>query len=221
VAQPFIPFPNMAQLTLQFSVPDGDIAENVFNVQRSSAWTGAGLTAMAQGLQDWWYAGAGGTSDYRQYQHSSVALVQTTARDLTTQGGRVVSVPANQASNVGASGSAIIQNGLTFSLTARTGLAGPSQRGRTFLVGLTSGFLDAGDVNKVQAAEVAVLITAFNALITKVAAVDAACTLVVASRRHNNLWRSTGQTTPITVWGYNNLNLDYQRRRAPGHGRHR
>lgn len=216
----FIPTTNCAACALVFQGFAGDIQENTFHVQRTGAWTPTLLTAMAQGFQDWWYTGSGGKA-YRTRMWNGITLLQSTARDLTTQSSPAVTVAANQASNVGADGANLpMASGMTFALTARTGLAGRSQRGRVFLIGLTAGFNTGVNQDTALAAAVNDEITAFNGLITKVTAVDAAATLVVLSTRHNNAPRSAGQTTAITAWGYSSLNLDYQRRRAPGHGRH-
>jgi hypothetical protein len=146
--------------------------------------------------------------------------VQTEARDLTTQTSSVVIVPYPGAHAAGGDNSGQIPAGLTKAFTARSGLAGRSQRGRTFVVGLASDSLSSGDKNVVATATLNDYVAWFNALIAAVPAANAAWSLVVVSRFHNGAPRASGATTPITSYGYANVFVDYQRRRAPGHARH-
>lgn len=215
----FIPVVNAARVSLAFTQTSGEFAENVFGVQRDEAWDPTGLTTVAQAVMDWWHDGDG-THSYRGFQHTGCTLLQCTARDLTVQDAPVVTVAADEASNVGTDAGTALAAGLSFALTARTGLAGRSHRGRTFLIGLASGAVDASNKNAVAAANAPLYVSAFNSLITKVHTADVHSTLVVISTRHNNAPRASGVTTPITSYGYHDLFLDYQRRRAPGHNRH-
>lgn len=222
----FVPVTNGAQFTLQYAQQDGSFAENEFWVQRTGAWTTVLLTAMAAGFKQWWETGDGANS-LKQTQCAAMSLQGVGYRDHTTQNGLTGIYQTGLPESATGAGTAS-PLGLAFSVTARTGLAGRSFRGRTFINGLvTSNFSDATK-NLVSAGTAGYYLNAFNALITKVAAVDAACTLVVCSRFHQpggsgtpSVPRASGVTTPITSYGYHDLFADFQRRRSPGHNRHR
>jgi hypothetical protein len=222
----FVPCLDTAQVSLGFTQYDGEFAENVWNVQRSAAWTAAELTVMAQCFMDWWYTGDG-SHTYRGYMGTGTHLLQAVARDLTTQHSHTVTVSADETSNTGTQTGAPFANGLTWSITSRTGLSGRNYRGRTFIIGLTEDNVNTSDRNQIASGATVGLMDAFGALITAVPAADATCTLVVASKYYQpggpltpTVPRAAGVMTPITSFGYHNLFLDYQRRRAPAHNRH-
>lgn len=215
----FIPVTNCAEITMQYSVYDSDLAENVWGVQNTGAWTATSLAAVAAVFNTWNDTAVSGHSPY-EARDSNTILVQTTARDLTTQTSPVVVVPYGGAHGAGGDTSGQIPQGITKAFTARSGLSGRSQRGRTFVVGLAADSLNAADKNLIAASTLADYVLWFDALIAAVHAANAAWTLVVISRAHNGAPRSPGITTPITSYGYANSFVDYQRRRAPGHARH-
>jgi hypothetical protein len=217
---PFIPVPNAARVSLLFTQADGEVAENVFGVQLADAWTAGELAAMAQAFLTWWEVGDGAGHSYAALMGTGITSLGAEARDLTTSTSPVAFVANGAGDITGDDATEPLMNGASFTMTARTGLAGRSQRGRTYMIGLCDDFVDGTDVNKATASAANSARLAFNALITKVTATDAGATLVVISTRHNNLPRLTGITTPITSYGFHDLFLDYQRRRAPGHNRH-
>lgn len=218
----FIPGENVAQVSMSFSQADGSFAENVFYVKASDAWDETSLTSIAYAFIVWWQAGDAGTGVPQSLTSHDTSLIAVTARDLTTQTGAVV-VNTEGLPAAGVSTDASIALGLTWAITARTGLAGRSQRGRTFIIGAASSILSDSVVNGVDATQASYWVSAMNALIADVAALslsNAPLALVVASRYHNGAPRDAISTTPITVYGYHNLLLDFQRRRAPAHNRH-
>lgn len=222
----FIPVPNAIQVNLQFLDEEGDIAENVFGVQKSGSWTVAQMQSMCNAFLNWWHDGDGAGHTYRSHQPAEFTLLGATARELSTQSGPTTQNTTMPADVVGGQAGAALQAGLTFAMTARTGLAGRSYRGRTFICGISEDSLAALGDNQVPSNYATGLVLAFNALITAVPAAVAGCTLVVISRYSGvtsagrPIPRSTGITTPITQYGYHDLFLDYQRRRAPAHSRH-
>lgn len=215
----FIPVPNCAQITMSYEIADSDIAENVFAVQNTGSWTPTSLGTVAAVFNTWNDTAVGGHSPY-EARSTETTLTQVEARDLTTQTGPVVIVPYPGSHGAGTDDSGQVPAGITKAFTARSGLAGRSQRGRTFVVGFAEDSLNSGDRNLVATTTANDYVAWFNALIAAVHSANAAWTLVVVSRFHNNAPRSTGVTTPISSYGYANLFVDYQRRRAPGHGRH-
>lgn len=226
MAAPFIPVANTAQFGMQFSQPDSSFAENIYWVKRTSAWTLSGLTTMAAAIKAWWDNGDG-TQKPKNWCNSSTEVTAISYRDYTTVNG-LTGIYQTGLPDVGASGFGPLELGLTFALTARTGLAGRNYRGRTFLVGLPTNVVSDRTKNTVDATSAGELAAAWTALVAAVTAADAACTLVVCSRYGGvptvggkSVPRVAGITTPIVSYGYSKLFLDFQRRRAPGHNRHR
>lgn len=221
-----MPCADTAEVSLAFTQYDGEFAENVFNVKNSIAWTTSDLTTMAQKFMDWWYTGDG-SHNYRGYQGTGTRLLQCTARDLTTQNSHSVTVASDETTNTGTQTGAPLANGLSFSLTARTGLSGRNYRGRTFLIGLTEDNVNTSDRNQITSGATTGLLDSFNSLVTAVPAAVSGCDLVVASKYYQpggkgtpSVPRAAGVMTAVVSYGYHDLFLDYQRRRSPGHNRH-
>jgi len=215
----FVPASNVAKVTMEYAIGDGDIAENVFNVQNTGAWDASHLTTLAGVFNTWNDTAVGGHSPY-EARSTETSLTQVEARDITTQTSTVVIVPYAGAHAAGADDSGQVPAGLTKAFTARSGLAGKSQRGRTFVVGLAQDSLNSSDKNFIALTTANDYVAWFNALIAAVHSANAAWTLCVLSTWHNKVQRDEGVTTPITSYGYANLGVDYQRRRAPFHARH-
>lgn len=222
----FIPVTNAADFSLQFAQQSGDFAENVFGVQRDEAWTVPALTTVGNAIMEWWKSGDG-THKYQGLMSSTVTLLGCYVRDMTTAISPTLSLPVPGDITAAGAGSANpLPQGVSFAVTARTGLAGRSYRGRTFLIGLTEDDIVEPNANQLPAASATGIVAAFNALITAVHTADSHSTLVVVSKysgvdSHGKpIPRTVGVTTPIIGYGYHDLFLDYQRRRAPGHNRH-
>lgn len=220
----FIPGPGLAEVTLRFVQKDGELALNVFGVDTTH---GADLSysdceALAESFVGWFSAGDG-THAYQDVVSNSAQLLDVTARDITTATGVSAVVAASVS---GTDAGADLQNGVTFTLTARTGLAGRSFRGRSYLSCLTDAFVSGDDENVADSAKVSDMVAAFDAIIPAMTATilpDAATVpeLCVFSRVSGGSARAAVLATPVAAYGYHDLFLDYQRRRAPGHNRHR
>lgn len=221
----FTPVTNGAQFSLQYTQGDLSFAENIFWVQRSAAWTEAELLTMAAAFKTWWATGDG-TNSFKAAQSSNVSLNAVGYRDYTSQAGfSGVYQTGLPVAAIGVGTAAPL--GCSFALTARTGLAGKSFRGRVFFCGLVAGDFSNEPLNAISGTVAANIVSALNSLITAVPAADATCKLVVCSRFHQpggpgtpSVPRSAGVTTPITTYGFHDLFMDFQRRRAPGHNRH-
>ena len=215
----FIPVTNVAQATLSFLILDSDIAENIFHIKNTGAWDASGLLALNNAMIAWeatTYTGA----SYKLSRADTTTFLTSTARDLTTQTSPVVTTDVSGGGEVGSDASGSLNNGLTKAFTARTGLSGRSQRGRTFVVGLPVDAVDSGDPNKIKSSAATGYSNFLTGLIAAIPAANAAWSLVVVSKYHNGAPRASGVATPITSYGYADLNMDFQRRRAPGHSRH-
>ena len=225
MAPPFVPCADAAQISMGFAQADGSFAENTYWVKRSIAWDNTSLLAMCAAFKTWWTTGDG-THKQQAQMCTNYSLIQIAARDFTTQhSGSVVyqtGLPL-----AGTSAGTSVEQGLTFSVTARTGLAGKSYRGRTFLIGLNQSDLSNQQENLVGSGNASGYVSALNALITAVPAADTDSILVVMSRYYqpggpgtDSVPRAAGIPTPILNFGFHDLLLDFQRRRAPAHGRH-
>lgn len=215
----FIPVPNTAQVIMEYSQLDADLAQNTFGVFNSGSWDTTQLGALGAAFNTWNDTAVSGAAPY-QNRTTQTTLIQTTCRDLTTQTSPVVVKPYTGAHGAGVDSSGPLNNGLTKAFTSRSGLSGRSQRGRVFVVGIGVGELVSGDPNKLSPAFLDEYVAQLDALGPAIHAANANWSLVVISRYHNNAPRTTGTTTPITSWGYANQYVDFQRRRAPGHHRH-
>jgi hypothetical protein len=146
-------------------------------------------------------------------------LVDVIARDMTTEFGGVVHAD-NSLPVIGGTAELAFTMGLTFSITARSGLAGRSFRGRTFLIGMPTTAAADAELNTISGTYAADMVSAFNAMVTSVPIGDAGFVPVICSRVTLGAPRVAGVTTPITSFGFHNLIVDFQRRRAPAHNRH-
>lgn len=214
----FIPLVNTAQVSMVFSQADGSFAENVLYVENTDPWSPTTLGTTADAVADWFSTGDGAGHSYKAGMSNVCSLVDVIARDMTTQTGDVVHTSVSMPI-VGGSGNGPIELGLSFTLTERTGLAGRSQRGRVFLIGMETDWVSDGHLNQIDATHAADAVLAWTALIGILGGA-AGIGWVVASRYHNNAPRDTGEMTLITSVGFHNLLVDFQRRRAPAHNRH-
>lgn len=216
---PFVPFPTSAEFALQFTQHTGEFAENTFGVDIGATPTSTNMTPIANAIMNWWKDGAGG-ANYRSAMCVGTELLGCYARSLVAEGAPSVVVVPPFSETAGTDTHTPLPTGVSFSMTARTGLAGRSFRGRTYLIAMTSNVLASGSEDQMYGPNADAFVTAFNGLITAIGAVTGTPKLAVLSRRHNNAWRTTGVATPVIAYGYHDLWLDYQRRRAPGHNRH-
>lgn len=209
--------PGIVQSVLRFSQGDGEIAENVLGFANADghAATAVELETLNGKIQAW-YENGDGSHSYQSLQSASCTLLSITSRDLTSLTGEEV---VTDVGDVGSASGTELANGLTFTVTARTGHAGRSHRGRVYLVGLTTGFLSS-DINVADAAKAQNAVDAFNGMITGPhnIAGDYACNIL--SRSNSGAYRSAIAFFVVTAFGYYDLFMDYQRRRAPGHNRH-
>jgi hypothetical protein len=222
----FVPAVNTLEVALHITDTTGDDNVNTFWVSRTAAWTPTLMDAMLSAFV-FWFQNGDTVHTYQNAMSSSASLTSVTGRDFTTQHG--MSRVYQTGLPVAGTGSAnAIAAGTTKALTARTGLAGKSYRGRTFLAAVDALAVPDPDDGLITGTYVADAILAFNSLIPSVTSIDALAKLVVASRYYQpggpntpTVPRATAVLTPITSYGNHDLFVDFQRRRAPGHARHR
>lgn len=215
----FQPCPGIASCVIQTTIPDTDVAENVLHMDKgsSAAWTATELTNLVNAVDTWLTTGAGGNDTVVKNLQHECTVSGIVARDLTTSTGPEVS---KSISHAGGEVTARTAAGLSKALTLRTGLAGRSQRGRLFVIGLAADQFDGTDKNLISTATLTSLVNTWTSLIAAVKAVNAAWSWSVLSRSTGNSKRANGVAIPITSVGYSQPYVDYQRRRSPFHQRH-
>lgn len=181
----FIPALNTAQAVIAYISANGEEAKNVLHFQRS---TGPITEVQMDGLRDllfaWldtYWAGAASA----QWQTDLITL-----RDMTVQDGMIKQyvVTVN-----GLDGGPAMNAATTVAMSFRTGLAGPSRRGRAYHVGLRK---DGVVGSTLTSAESTALINAWSGLPVELD--GSGWTWVVASYRSGGAPRATALLTPIT-----------------------
>lgn len=222
----FIPCPGIAEAVVETAISGGDIAVSKFYIYGGvdTAWTEASLTNLANTIDTWLETGGGAGEKYVDQMNTGYQVQSIHMRDLTT----ATSLEYVKAvAHSGTDATASLPSGLTKACTLRTGRAGRSFRGRTFMPGMTEAFYLAGDHNYVDPTKLSNLVAMWSSLITAIPAGDASWTWSVLSRfsgvdptTKRPIPRATGVHTPIIEVGYSHQAFDYQRRRAPFHARH-
>lgn len=222
----FIPCPGVAEVVIESAISGGDIAVSKLYIYGGvdTAWSEASLVNLANTVDTWLETGGGAGQKYVDQMNTGYQVQSIHERDLTTQTSlEYVKTVAHSGTDATAS----LPSGLTKAVTLRTGRAGRSFRGRSFMPGMTEAFYLAGDHNYVDPTKLANLVAMWSSLITAIPAGDASWVWSVLSRysgvdptTKKAIPRATGIHTPITECGFSHAAFDYQRRRAPFHARH-
>lgn len=198
----FISVPNVCQFNLRASV-NGVPIENVFHLKKGdeTAWSLPDIIGAAEEMGSAWQAEmlpvlAGG------YQARTVY-----ARDLTTEAGLVYEA-SFAADAFGTASGETMPGSVAVCITHRTGLAGRSYRGRTYISGMSELSVNG---NNIVTGFAATLITNFIAF--KDLVVDAGYVWGIVSRYHNLAPRAVGIFTRITASTLRDTRVDTQRRR--------
>lgn len=217
---PFQPVPDAASVTMTFTMNDGETAQNIFHCVKGSAWGADDLSALCNIFVGWYETGGMGSHAYSEHMSENSHLTAVLARALDAEGAPEGTPTVPIPTTGGADGTTQLQNGLTFTITHRTGLAGRSFRGRTYVPCLSTNSVFEVGANAIKPAYAADLVEAFRGLRDTITGHDATWFLAVVSRYHNGAARAAGISTPVVDFGYSDIYLDFQRRRAPGHNRH-
>jgi hypothetical protein len=205
----FVAAPGIAQFNCQYT-SYSDYQENVWHVLHTdaSSWTPAQLTAMNTAIANW------DAASLAPRRSTAFTLFKIHARDLSVVNGN--EVDGSYASAGSKAGTAFPEN-TTIAVEKASGLSGRSNRGRVFHIGLVE-----GDVtnDRVSGTETAALVAAYTALRTAVNAI-ANSQLVVLSKKNKDTGRATPLGIPILYFALTDGYVDSQRRRLPGHNRHR
>lgn len=189
----FIPFPTgtaevLCNLLLN-TVPAQVTMGATFNAGAATASDGS---VLATAIINWW-------TTYMKPQVTSICtLANVTVNDLTSSAGWQSALTAAVA---GTHTGNPVPNNAAMTVTFETAQRGRSQRGRIYVPGLADSILQ--DERNWNSTILASMLTAMNALGTAITA--AGWTHVVLSRYHNNLPRTTGQTTAVVTYRPNAL----------------
>lgn len=209
----------LVRVRMFYSTPSGDVAENVFGINRNSSapCTTSELDSVCNDFVNWWNNGDG-VHKIKNTVGTTYALSTVSAKDLNIVDGAEITHSVNTA---GADTGGALASGLTFAVTLRTARTGRSHRGRCFLVGITVNALATGSKDVADGTWANNQLSAFGGmLLGPYKVLNAGRTLCILSYSNANNYRANISSEDVVSFGYSDLNLDYQRRRAPGHSRH-
>lgn len=222
----FVPCPGVAEISIETGNPAGDVGVNKIHVYQNvaDAWTEASLVNVLNTIDSWITTGGGAGQKYIDQMPLACSVELLAARDLTTQ---TALVAEKTVDHPGTAAGVALPSGLTKAITLRTGRAGRSFRGRVFIPFLTRDAESAANYEVMDNTKLTNLVAMWSSLITALPAGDASWHWGVLSRFSGidgttklPIPRVTGVFTPIVECGYSHDAFDYQRRRAPFHGRH-
>lgn len=202
----FIPAPNTARVRLIFDVPDGK-AMNVLHFVKATPFDKDDLAALLTTIETAWDA------QMSPLQSDQVELTQEVATDINSEDSFEVD-RAPLISLVGGNPSPILPGNVTVATKFATGLAGRSNRGRSYHIGLCENQV----VGNALVAGVADSIR--DAWIDFAGAVhdsDLAADLAIVSYCNEGAWRTTAVVRPVSEFTTEN-NTDSMRSRLAGRG---
>ena len=201
----FVPAVNVVRVAVEMNQA-GHVTVNVYHFLSPHPVTVADLTAIGSNIATWV------TGHLIGQMAPNVTVTNINLRDLTTAGGAILDVPMTSG-NVGTASGSPLSNAMALVASWRTGLAGRSFRGRTYVPGVTSVQLAAGSDNLVSTGTTTALVGVMNALVSQLA--TAGYELVITSFRNAGAPRTTAvSTVPNAI--IVNQKLDNQRRRMKG-----
>lgn len=202
---------NTAEFVLNF-LYDAQPCQNIVHVRDDTplaAWDTPGLTATASAIKDWWHLTG------KNFSAGTNSLQSIKGTDLGTAGGGTQVLYTTGLPEAAAGGAQALPNNCTLAISLRTTQTGRSHRGRLYHVGMTTLFMDATDSSRVGAAVLTQLMTDYNDLKTRIEASRVGHTLhwvIVSWKLIDSFAIDHIQIDPV---------IDSQRRRLPGHNRHR
>lgn len=205
---PFVPAPHIARVQMVFR-QDGQFCENVYHIIAGGVpFSASDLLAATAAFKTWWEASV----------RPNVVLNVTLERVLATGLDSATAPGIEDAFGLPMAGSngsgAPLPNNVTVAIKWLTAFRGRWYRGRTYHIGLSSTSVVDSHITD---AERGVLLSAYAALPTQLAAATPALTLGVLSTIMGKAPRAVGLFTPIQTLSIDPV-IDSQRRRLPGRG---
>ena len=202
----FIPALNVVRVSMEFALPNEQVAVNVFNFQKDAAVLLADVIDITNVARDWWI------NNMAAYVSNQVSLSRVVGVDQTVadsyQYFNTASLP-----HFGTLSSNVLPASVTFAVSFKTGLAGRSNRGRVYHVGLAENEVT-GDV--IGGSTVTNIVDGYAEIPASLAGTG--WTHVVCSYISNGTPRAAAQVTPIISYVNYDAIVDTQRRRLRGHG---
>jgi len=202
---PFVPFPNTAEAHVRYTY-QGQLIENTLYFDRVGGWDDVEMTQLGDSIASTL------NSDVMPFMPNTLVLREIYVVDLSSETASAVTYTGGLP-QPGLSTEPALPNNVTVTASFRTNGRGRSSRGRNYLPGLTEGRVVG---NTVQTSFTDVWLPFWSEMLSL--GTDEGFQWVVASRRANNEWRTTGVTAPVTAVVYTDLTVDSQRRRLPGRG---
>lgn len=207
----YYPVPNCVQVDMIYDQEETTtLVENVYHVASTLPKDQTLLQGIEAVFESW------ENTTMKATRGTDVALLKIIVRDLSDPNGQTYTKGLSIA---GTRAGTHLPNHNTFAIKWDTGRRGRSFRGRTYHIGIGLADLNVGDANTLDSTRAAALVTAYQALITNITTFGAQ--LVVVQRKSANAWINPPLTHEIKTATYSDLYIDSQRRRLPGHNRHR
>lgn len=201
----FIPVSKGAMVELRY-LWNSQRVENVLWFEGPADFSTGDLTALADGVRDWWI------DQMRPLTGTDVLLTAVKATAMHSETAPTYELPVT-VDNDGTASSTSVYNNTTWVVTMKTVERGRSFRGRNYIVGVPSAIVNENQVSSAYAFGV---VGAYAQLLN--ATYVGLNLLSVCSRFHNGAPRTSGVLTAVTGFGYADFYLDTQRRRSPGRG---
>jgi hypothetical protein len=201
-AMPFIPAVNTVRLTIDYLSADGEDAANVLHIKNV---VGAPTAAQVEDLFDLmqaWYAASWDSAAADNWQTDLM-----TARVLNVVDDAIYTRVFTHNGTV--TGGALPAQD-TIAVSARTGFAGASRRGRIFHVGMPKSFSDGSSITNGGSAQI---LASYADLLTTLSGSD--WQYVVASYISNGVPRASALLTPVTNFILTDVILDSMDSRKP------
>lgn len=206
----FIPTPYTGKFEMFFTHNSQQV-ENVYHVTFAANPTVTDLQAMAAIFVSWW------NTNMKAKVRAETVLTAIKATDISSQTGPSITTAAGLPLTGTFASGGPIANSNTVAVKWLTDFRGRSFRGRTYHVGLHASSL-VTNAQSITTTEVTNLQTAYNALVTAVAAYATGTHLTVVSFVTGGVNRAQGLPSTITTCQID-ATLDSQRRRLPGRGK--
>lgn len=190
---------------------NGESCENVYHVANDTeeAWTLAAMEDIASAFADWEDGSA------KLQRTSQCALHNITVTDLTSLTSDRLTRPIVPPI-VGTRGGDSQANNVTFALKADVHNRGRGKNGRTFWIGLAE---DQTAGSTITSAARDAIVTALNALITAIEAVNPTYRLVIVHRVVGNVHPPVAGSSQVFLYSATDDTLDSQKNRLPNHRR--
>lgn len=191
------------RVAMEFS-KNGQLVVNVYHVISNDPIVSANLTAIGTVFLNWW------NNHLRATQVSALTLNNIVVTALNVQEGEQVTISGG--GTAGQVAGTDTPNNVAAVVSHRTGYAGRTRRGRTYLAGILSSEVSN---DTIPGARATAYISAFNTLRSFLNAENAY--LAVVSYEFNGVARPTGIATAITTHIVD-TRVDTQRRRLLNNG---